>query len=274
MSTKIYNGVKLPPKPTLEALFEWVGSIRSPLQKVAQQHWFEAQCLAALPLYDRRFAQESGIEITESSPLRAGSNPFSVARRELVDTIEKAQREKRAYHLDMGFELAVIPHPSGLYGLTFSSCQELEKAFLALPGVERFVYFNNAEPNGVPRNEWEARGELWEELLGPSGMPSQRCASFMLIEEGFHWSAKHPPGHETFDATALISRKKRAHEVALTTAAARFEGDMSQRAGLSGIVAHLYALEAGEVHHFNEVRDAIENLLPQAVSYQDLVAPV
>lgn len=75
--------------------------------------------------------------------------------------------------VDTDFEIVIFPHEDHFVGMVFTEHEDWFDKFLKLPGVREYGYWNNTDPpEHVSDEEWEKRGDTWDDVLGSSGIPS------------------------------------------------------------------------------------------------------
>lgn len=274
MSTTIYNGYRLPTGLTMDSVFQWLPGVRQRLRTVVMEEWAQTQIRLALELRDKELAHLAGIAI--SSPLLLDhQSPLGAARCQLLDTLRETQKEGRRYHLDPDTSLCVFPSRQGLFAMLFTCSSAVREEFLKIEGVSEFNYYDNVDgPDTMSAREWKARGKLWDELLGPSGVPAERGASFQLISPDYYYLEPIPETAKQGNLAALRSLEARAKLVAFGTPSSALPEDLAAEAAQSTSLAihsrHLRDLEKGRVPAFNQTCEEIQGVLPLDVSFDEL----
>lgn len=79
----------------------------------------------------------------------------------------------RNHTVDTDFQIVVFPHKDTILGIAYTESNKWFNQWLTLPGVSEYGYWNNTDPpDDVTDEEWEVRGEIWDEVLGSLGIPS------------------------------------------------------------------------------------------------------
>ena len=274
MSTTIYNGYRLPAGLTMDSVFQWLPDVRQRLRAVVMEEWAQTQIRLALELRDKELAHLAGIAVT--SPLLLDhQSPLGTARCQLLDTLRETQKEGRRYHLDPDTSLCVFPSPQGLFALLFTCSSAVREEFLKIEGVSEFNYYDNVDgPDTMSEREWKARGRLWDELLGPSGVPAERGATFQLISPDYYYLEPIPETAKQGNMASLRSIEYRARLVAFSTPSSALPEDLAAEAAQSASLAihsrHLRDLEKGKVPVFNQECEKIQGVLPLDVSFEEL----
>lgn len=151
MSTKIYNGFQIN-SPDIHRVMQMIKNFRP----IAEGYAF---ALA------KTFMSHGVQDVT--SRIKTMDEWFE--RRRAV------QQLRRDPGVDTQFQLLLFPYAlhNCFYGIAYVDHEPWFNAWLEQPGVSYFGYWNNTDgPENISEEAWKARGELWDELLGESGIPS------------------------------------------------------------------------------------------------------
>lgn len=151
MSTRIYQGFRLK-TASLSEVLSLVEGFRP---------WVVAQANERLDTFTANMAKE-------------GANDLE-AWRSWADRRQRVLRTgERDPFIDTDFSISLIPAGEHMLGIAYTEHSAWFKAWVALPGVEEFGYWDNADgPEDVPEGEWDARGRAWQVLKdGPVSMQS------------------------------------------------------------------------------------------------------
>lgn len=274
MSTKIYNGYRLPEGLTMDGVFQWLRPLKAALRETVEENWHQTLGRSSLEAFDLQTARTKGMQLGGEG-LGPRSSPWSNARQRWLDDLRECQQTQRWCFVDPEVNLSVFYTQQRLYALFFGTQKNLQEVFEKTEGVSEFNYWNNAEqPNGISNKQWEQRGETWEALLGPTGIPSEESASFQLVGKDHLMFCRPKDAFATQNLAELHALKERAHRVALNSPAAQLPEDLRQEyekhKSFSVYMGHLRRLEKGEDEAFNQIRDQIAQLLEPVVSLADL----
>lgn len=205
MSTKIRNGYRLT-GPARDP-FDLTAALREALQPVYRVSLTRLLARKACLLLD------TWNHVQPPEPTTAA--PVSVAWSEIRDGQREIWRSGyRDPEVDFQCELSVLRDPSDLdgprYGLLFTERSEYTAAFEALPGVEAWSYWNDADgPDEVPEEEWDARREVWDRVLPWDAVPASIGVSWKLLGM---YDAFRPTREEVL--AAVPSAEQRARNLA------------------------------------------------------------
>lgn len=184
MSTKIYGGFRVSSAEGIGflGLQALLNDLSAKLTEVARFETNKHVLRSAIERFDQDslrkcgFLKESeteGDERDSDEDARDGYITGAILRL-LERTAKVEQTHRRDPSIDMGCEVVLFPHESGLYGIAYAENRAIENAFFASEGIERFAYWNNTDrPDDVSEEAWEVRGRLWHELLPGSGVPAE-----------------------------------------------------------------------------------------------------
>lgn len=184
MSTKIYGGFRItqPGATDFMGLQVLLNELSAKITEVARTETKKHVLRSAIDRFDQDsllkcgFLKESETEGDERDPdedARDGYITGAILR--LLERGAKVeQTHQRDPSIDMGCEVVLFPHDSGLYGIAYAGNRAIENAFFASEGIERFAYWNNTDrPDDISDDDWASRGRLWHELLPGSGVPAE-----------------------------------------------------------------------------------------------------
>lgn len=276
MSTKIYNGYKLASRPLfLHEINELLNPARQAMEKVALETLARTYLAQAFKIMDWHIVKNHGIEVSEfeGMPQYDWQTPLSTGQFHVTDAITKDIKEQGQSYLDPESSVCVYTDRESTYALLFSAGREATAAFEKATGAQEFNYWNNTDaPDDIPYEEFRARGDVWDELLGRSGIPSSLGATFSLVNR----SIMFLPIDSLLDKEAFdkeISEgmapdfDRRVHTMALLTPAGMLppnvRDELANTNSLSPAVSYLRSLEKGEVPAFNEMKNYLATILPR-----------
>ena len=211
MSTKIYNGFRL--LAGVDA-FTFIKQVRAVMDPLRDQ--LEANNLI-----------HSAVEMIDSADVKGEARP--------KEPIRIAYKDYRRLQIDLrrdgdtldcrydpfSFDMCIgrDPGTERLHVILFAEAREFHAAFLAMPEVEEFGYWNNSDhPNGVTDVQWAERGAAWERVIPGFTPPSECMLSFQLrgpYHSGLYETFRHhdEPG-SIFRSAKMPSKSERAGRIA------------------------------------------------------------
>lgn len=149
MSTRIYKGFRIATE-SLQDVLRLVESIRP---------WAAAQADLVMDRFMENMAAD-------------GSDAIQA-----YDTWQELRRlmrteQRRVPQVDTDFTVLVIPVQGAMLGIVYTEQPAWYKAWCALPGVEEFSYWDNADaPEDMSEEEWETRKQAWDVMTSqPASM--------------------------------------------------------------------------------------------------------
>lgn len=204
---------------------------------------------------------------------------LSHAIQSVVEEVKQARQEGRRCDLEPETNLAVIPDGDKLYGLLYCEIPSVQKAFSKEPGVKGYAYSNQTDgPKEMTHEKWKDRGDHWDRLLGPTGVPAHVSTTISLVSNMLIYRLDFPaddtPANHLASPHAL---RRRAEHLALHTDSARLPDDMQaeyeKSRGLGVWMRHHMNLMDGKVPAFNEEVETILSLLVAAPTIAQLKQP-
>lgn len=278
MSTRITNGYRLPSHLTLATLMPWVHRVRPVLLTAAATQAFKDSVRQAVTVFDKRTLRDKGLDVNLGEQPAQGDALWG-AWSGLLDEARETSRQGRRHFADADTSLTVFNHATGLYALLFSQIASVQKAFEDLDGVEPFFYWNNTDPLASFTDEqWEERGEFWDELLGERGVPADNGVSVTLVAEDALWlhgmASLLTPENLAFIPT--LEKRSYAAAQSLPEAALPLEvqEELKARPGsVAPVMKHMRRLHDGQIPAFNEARTKAEVLLDPELTWDKLKQP-
>jgi len=174
MSTTIYNGFKFNTNIIDEVHFHMT-ELRKEFKQITDSMLLEQMTEECFSIYDRRTMTPS---LDRSEPV------MNVVVNEMYKRQEEVRvKQIRNPSIDFSFEICVFPHDDQFYAQFFTEQGSLTKILKDKDYYEDFVYWNNVdEPTGMDSDEWEARGQTWNEILEPVGyVPSRAGFTYEIV---------------------------------------------------------------------------------------------
>jgi len=83
--------------------------------------------------------------------------------------------------IDADLEIVVYPYHGKFYGQYFCDWRPLEKWLLEQDIFEDFAYWNNTdEPEDMNWEEWQFRGQIWDDILERNSVPAEAGLTIKL----------------------------------------------------------------------------------------------
>lgn len=260
MSTTIYNGYKFPDGTTLEQVFSQFGPCGSIMRQMADEKARTNIMIRANEAIDNAMAHCLGIGAKESyDDLDDGQSPFGEAFSNVME-LGREKNSTEANFLSGEAAVVVIPHPSGLYALTYFRDQAMDREFQKQMQLTPHPYWNNAdEPEGMDYEAWEERGRLWEELLGEDQVPSHAGATFQMVGKGdfMPWMS----GFDVLEDQSPIGLERRVWRLAVDAP----QTGLQNAGGTGNCHRMLMTLKDNPPTEFIELCDTIRKALPEPI---------
>lgn len=166
MSTKIFNGYKLP-LMTLQELSGWANKYRKVCNALATDKQQRQQLDMAIRLFDRHALGLLNKDTIEGYHWE-GMSPWN-----LVVMIALEQDRKRNPQNDSHCELQLIPCADKILVLLYCNDPDFTTAFEKIPLITPYPYWDNTDPpDNVTPAEWQQRGKEWQRAI-PSSIPAR-----------------------------------------------------------------------------------------------------
>lgn len=174
MSTKIYQGFRFTDKG-LDAAYKALPAITDTIRPLAEQMSFDWLIGHAVRLHDK--ATVTG------EPFAHGSAYFDAVGAVAEDLTNASKRMGRSPY-DFGFSLCLGLTPSRkVIGICYTDRPALWDAFLGMPGISEYMYYNNSDrPENMSLKRWKTREKDWDDVLGYD-VPAQRMLTYTVIPD-------------------------------------------------------------------------------------------
>jgi hypothetical protein len=179
MSFKVYGGLKLEGITTLEDSFKFIETVRGLTEVwVEKRVAHDIKVLACL-IHDMYHCV--GINILEGDEsVSNDESPLLAATTKIFEGNRSAPSHETEYVLSLGF------HKDAVVAIPFFPEDSAIPELLELPNVNEFGYWDNVDPlEGVPYDEWELRGKIWNEVLHGSGIPAETMLTVRLADSKY-----------------------------------------------------------------------------------------
>lgn len=97
-------------------------------------------------------------------------SPWHYATTQVMDRQKEIKKTGfRDGPVDFSFDLAILPHETGVYGRIYTERGAWQRLWMEKDFIEEFAYWDDSEPNeDIPQDEWEERGRIWDEIFDRS----------------------------------------------------------------------------------------------------------
>lgn len=173
MSTKIYNGFRLP-KMEMTELLTFSQKVKEQCQKIKTEKYHRAfadMVTAILDNINGGYSEKSlymeEIGVNKYVP----DNVFSHVYWDIYQRIKdmKATRE-RDPAVDFGSEVLFIPQDDCILALFYAENREFTKCWKSFKEVEDYSYWNQTDrPRKITVKDWQKRSDDWDKALGGDG---------------------------------------------------------------------------------------------------------
>ena len=176
MSTKIYNGYKLPNMSLLE-LKEFTDKLRGEIRKTCNKMFYDKAALIITNIIDSSYVC-SKEKLFKKYNIKEDEMNFSLFFK-TWDTINKKNKkisktQERNPLFDFSCEICLIPIEDKILCLYFGEAKEYLNTFTSFKEISSYYYYNNVDkPEDVPEEEWKQREKDWAKALPGIGIPSE-----------------------------------------------------------------------------------------------------
>jgi len=167
MSTKIYNGYKLP-NFNFKELSEFFHNNCNFLREMAENQ-------------SKKDIIQIAVRDLDGHTLKGTKDRYlDKAWKRVLKEHQGRQTSEYDYRCEIGCKQG----RNKILALLFCGNRTLTEAWESIEGVEPYPYWNNTDhPEEMTRKQWEARGKEWDVALGESSTPSHSFLFFMATPE-------------------------------------------------------------------------------------------
>lgn len=274
MSTKIYNGYRIAPAAGLFEFTERLRAVMNPIRTRLDARMLMDRAVTAVDAADAR-----GVARPQNA-LLAALSAFDDEQR-VMDSRQRGHDPHR-FEVSFGYD----QQTGRVLCLLYTDRREFTEAWEALPEVEAYGYWDNADrPGDMTEAEWEERRDAWERVMPGCTPPAERMVSFSLRSPSPHGSGMAdlvlPRGDETAEAErkALLrsvarTKRARARDLAVRLLARealrRFEeagGPVDSKPDTVRIVRHFLSTTPTDADNYEAVVDACQAALNDFIDY-------
>ncbi|WP_442637697.1 hypothetical protein [Rossellomorea marisflavi] len=211
MSTKIYNGYKLPVMSLME-IQEWIRPLRKKVREDVETLYSRLLILHAIDVFDNAtvLSEEAFLKEVKREKMTEFMTPLTLSSQKISEEVDSPFRT--GLNLDIsivfiGIEDAtlVLFYHGDLPKTTLSFFEEM-------PHVESYYYFDNSDEGEEEfgKAEWDKRKENWDKAFQDSYKPSE--AGFTIsLNNGLPFGVDI---EERFKHISIPSLEKRARSLA------------------------------------------------------------
>ena len=252
MSTKIYNGYKIP--KSLDVLQDFIIDFRNKAEEIVLNDLTKLTAEMTSYNVDRFFFNSL------KEPELADSALQKVMR--LIDDeyskIKKTKQRNPTYDFECEVSVLVPKESDKILLLLFTEKQNIKSLFESYEFIEEYCYWNNSDkPNDISESDWKQREIDWNKALPGSGVPARNGLSFELIGE---WLPM-------FDASEVIknmpSFEDRCKKVAKERVASFIKDPAVWELAKNGSI-YKFIQEVSRFEQSEEGLQVYENLLKEA----------
>lgn len=198
MSTKIYNGLKLPNMSVFD-LNEMYKTLRSNLIPIAQQEYYKfiAKIFQSAYVYSKLGVSicEYDVDMNNLPPEADDDEMLLFAKREACNIISKTRNAilwaDAEADADFEVSLCILPVSDSILCIPCANNNELNKELQRIMmeyfHVEKYGYWDNTDkPDELTEAEWNKRKNDWSRALPDSlGVPRQNGFVIKLVDSEF-----------------------------------------------------------------------------------------
>lgn len=177
MSIKIYNGYRRKVE-NLDDLQNFLNDFKEKAKRLHQKAYTAAFIDCVVGIVDARTAEVEDPNDDKSNV------PYWIAHKTIQDEYTKTKLPiaSRAMLYDFECSLSIFLEGEYAYFLIFAENQKFHKLFSRQKSVHEFNFWNNTDkPNHISDKRWEERSEIWDRVLGPSGVPADRSMTLEVV---------------------------------------------------------------------------------------------
>lgn len=203
MSTKIYDGIQIK-YMDIVSLNKFMREVSKTLKPIAKKEFrksvarFLECCLVYVNTGHKLYFSQINykeLDELEDKSLDGIKNYVEKKSLDMMKTNEVTDTwDKYCAEFDLKSEVWIFPIENKTLGMTFIKNKAIYDAFMALPEVSEYAYWNNVDqPENLSEEEWDLRERDWNEALEGIGIPSENGFCFYLTQSikdahSFIWS--------------------------------------------------------------------------------------
>lgn len=192
MSTKIYTGIQIQHMNMIE-LNKYMANVRKQLIPIAHKEYYKAfaKLVEELVVYIQTGVQLADNVDDYTFKARTPNEIIEHANKLASQIIKnnKSARTIMEHRSDFDFDMNIyiFPIKRKLLGMYFIENEVLKDAFLNLPEISDYAYWNNTDrPDNISSDSWNRRRSNWDEALTGLGIPSECGFKFELLQSDIH----------------------------------------------------------------------------------------
>ena len=183
MSTKIYNGYKLP-LMSMQELLAFNQKVREKFEKIKTEKFHKCFAQIAVCALDNINSGRITIEEWAKAHKEGGSHLFdsifSNVYWDIHDRIRKVNSTReRDPAVDYGADVLYIPCDDCILALFYAEAREYKKCWESFKEVKDYAYWNQTDrPRSITVKDWKKRSDDWDKALGGDGYGIPRDYGF------------------------------------------------------------------------------------------------
>jgi len=189
MSTKIFNGYKLP-QMSLKELDLFIKKSKGEIRKAyieLGESMLIRKSIRLLDLFYIHGGEYVNEILNEDVNFNSHYSPYFLAHSDLVE--DSRNSEKSGMLADSIFDLkssiCLFPVRGKILAMLFSQQRQFTSVWDSIEGVEEYCYWNNSDkPEDLSDSQWNRRKQDWDTALTGIGIPSE-CGFIVELTKGF-----------------------------------------------------------------------------------------
>ena len=192
MSTKIYNGYKLPNMSLVE-LHDFCMKFKKDIREELEKLYVSKLSLLATNIIDNIkcgfFTTDSIKEYFNNYNSKDKDTilPSLAAEIYMYECRKKIKiSNERDPFNDFSFDVTFFPTINNILAIIFTEQKTFKEIWESQLGVEYYGYWNNTDPiDGISYEDWEKRGDEWDKVLGDDFVPALNGLTFDPIADNY-----------------------------------------------------------------------------------------
>jgi hypothetical protein len=193
MSTKIYDGKRLPDMSVLE-LHQFCQKLKAQLLPIAKTEYFKIMAQIAQDAYvyamTGKNISDYPVNMSELGKPNADFSLYEVflfakqqTEKMVTNTSNAIRRIDAVSDADFDVTLCVFPLPDKTLCIPYANHDKLHESLFSVEEFADYAYWNNTDPaSNVTSDEWEQRKIDWHTALPGAGVPRDNGMLFKIID--------------------------------------------------------------------------------------------
>jgi hypothetical protein len=226
MSTKIYNGRKFKNTPkNLKEVRDIIFKFKEQVVEFYRDKYYRLLARDIVHMYDdamlankvflefpHRFEDDKKVPFGEQSITNSiwGLVSNAVDRKGELSN-KSMERMNEYFQYEFSCSVTILPCKEEVFILLFTEDTDVQELFDAMEEIEEYPYWNNTDqPEGMTWEEWEIRGEEWDEAIG-NGVPAQNGFDITILKDVLYVKL-YPRNEEDVERNPFIATLKHIPE--------------------------------------------------------------